>query len=109
MVDTLTVVQEGKVVLERQTGSDSQALVVKGDGIEVHYWEVDGTNSKSKAVKRLLAYINGVSFERDDKDLQWKKSGRGSYKNKQMVLDTLHAVDQFVYEQGYFFERQFTR
>ncbi|WP_270364092.1 hypothetical protein [Bacillus paranthracis] len=104
MVDTLAVATtEGNLVIERDVKHD-QFITVKAEGIEVTYFEVEKAGSKD--LKRKWATINGVQFHTDPYNWYWQKGGRGGYKNKEMILETLKAVDTFIYNEGYFFEKK---
>jgi hypothetical protein len=106
MIDTLAVATtEGNLVIERDEKPGlEQYITVKAEGIEVTYWEVEKVGSKD--LKRTWATINGVKFHTDPYNWYWQKGGRGGFKNKEMILETLKVVDSFIYNEGYFFEKK---
>ncbi|PEM65355.1 hypothetical protein CN613_25615 [Bacillus pseudomycoides] len=92
-----------KYTIERDE-KHPEFITVKGEGVELTYYEVYEVGSND--LKRKWGEVHGVGLHTDRYNNYWCKAGRGKMKNQKLVEATLKEVDSWLYnEKGFFFER----
>lgn len=79
---------------------DGQNLTVKGENIEMIYWEK--IKEGSGLISRCYGIVNGQRFKYDG---YYKKIGRGRIKNEDQVWEMIEKADRFINDQGFQFSR----
>jgi len=88
------------------TVDKNRIITLTADGVEVAYKEM---KEGSGIIVRRGATVQGYAFN-EAKDGYWKKSGRGSVKNRKEIEQVLIKADSYIVSEGYdFFNYQWLR